>query len=178
MTWAFPDPVWFCPPGWHPCSPESQTDCKQRKCRASNILCRFKIYILSLWLNTQAVNKSSGLKATKRTTTETMTLSFTPMTTTSARYLRFRDNWLHRAAVVTDHCSRGKNSILYETNTYYCVACLQPTLSSSSTPLSLRSGKAFSVLMISWTSFKPSSCQDTKQAPSNQTVDSYPERSQ
>lgn len=43
---------------------------------------------------------------------------------------------------------------------YYCccVACLQPRLSSSSTPLSLRSGKAFSVLIISCTSFKPSSC--------------------
>lgn len=46
-------------------------------------------------------------------------------------------------------------------NEYYYAACLQPTLSSSSTPLSLRSGKAFSVLMTSWTSFSPSSCRDT-----------------
>lgn len=35
---------------------------------------------------------------------------------------------------------------------------LQPWLSSSRTPLSLRSGYAFSVLMISCTSFSPSSC--------------------
>ena len=35
---------------------------------------------------------------------------------------------------------------------------LHPLLSSSRTPLSLRSGYAFSVLMTSWTSFRPSSC--------------------
>lgn len=81
-------------------------------------------------------------------------------------------NWLKAVELsqFPNHCN------LLDTKFESVTTDLQPWLSSSRTPLSLRSGWAFSVLMISWTSFSPSSCSINRTDMSEQklgTVFSY-----